>query len=137
MNELVNDDKSLICSSHSDACKGDVKWYPFLPTHLSSGYSELNDLGLCQYHFTESLSKAVREIDNLRYDIESLVDELNWEHSDCVSQKEIEELISDNDCLMGVSNQVERLKDELWHRHNELGHAGGLEFCEACNLMNL
>ena len=104
---------------------------------MSSGYSELNDLGLCQYHFTESLGNAVREIDNLRYDIESLEKELNYGHSDCVSQKEVQELISDSDYLMERSNQVERLKDELWHRHNELGHAGALEFCNECNLMSL
>ena len=137
MNEPANNDKPLICSSHSGDCKGDVKWYPFLPTDLSSGCSELNDLWLCQYHFTISLSKAVREIDSLRYDIDSLVNELDREHLDCVSQKEVQELISNNDYLMVVSDQVERLKDELWHRHNELGHAGCLEFCNECNLMNL
>ena len=132
MNEVSYIGNPLICYDLDQDCDGAVISYAFRPTDLSNGYDHFEPIDLCRYHFKASLEEAVDQVQDLNDDVYLLVNELEWDHSDCISRDQADELVDENDSLMSDAAELQDIKDAMWYKHNKLGHMGGLDYCELC-----
>ena len=132
MNEVSYIGNPLICYDLDQDCDGAVISYAFRPTDLSNGYDHFEPIDLCRYHFKASLEEAVDQVHDLNDDVHRLVNELEWDHSDCMSRDQADELADENDSLISDAAELQDIKDAMWYKHNELGHMGGLDYCELC-----
>ena len=132
MNEVSYIGNPLICYDLDQDCDGAVISYAFRPTDLSSGYDHFEPIDLCRYHFKASLEEAVDQVQDSYDDVYRLVNELELDHSDCISLDQAFELVDENDSLMFDTAELQDIKDAMWYKHNKLGHMGGLDYCELC-----
>ena len=132
MNEVSYIGNPLICYDLDQDCDGAVISYAFRPTDLSNGYDHFEPIDLCRYHFKASLEEAVDQVQDLNDDVYRLVNELEWDHYDCISRDQADELVDENDSLMYDAAELQDIKDAMWYKHNKLGHMGGLDYCELC-----
>ena len=132
MNEVSYIGNPLICYDLDQDCDGAVISYAFRPTDLSSGCLHFEPIDLCRYHFKASLEEALAQVQDLNDDVYRLVNELEWDHSDCMSRDQAGKLVDENDSLMYDAAELQDIKDAMWYKHNKLGHMGGLDYCELC-----
>ena len=132
MNQVSYFGNPLICYGLDQDCDGAVISYAFSPTDLSNGYDHFEPIDFCRYHFKASLEEAVDQVQDSNDDVCSLVSELEWDHSDCISRDQADELVYENDSLMSDAAELQDIKDAMWYKHNKLGHMGGLDYCELC-----
>lgn len=132
MNEVSYIGNPLICYDLDQDCEGAVISYAFRPTDLSNGYDYFEPIDLCRYHFKASLKEAVDQVQDLNDNVYRLVNELEWDHSDCISRDQADGLADENDSLISDVAELQDIKDAMWYKHNKLGHMGGLDYCELC-----